>query len=349
MGAEAQQALNRTTRPGSATNRNVTGTRKAQALARRRSGNPRSRRISSHEPAKSEWASGQPMGTTNVDSVANYGGYGPTAGGSKALKKTGERADPQRLVREAVNAMSSPQTVRATGSIWDDPNYSAMANEHGAEFAMRARNLDQKVNAAKAYQQGRMESMQRQFDMERMKRDNARDQMAYKSEAAAMGSQDDISQAYGAGAYKDDQGNIIQPGAQSVDQETGLAVDQEGAFTGRDPGGAKKVGQAPVTERESMAAEREKESEQRTHELDVERLKGMSESLSAAIENRDKEAINTLLRQLNDIGGSQKNVGPSSAEEMIKKFREANPDASDEAIRSSEAYQNALKKYGLSE
>lgn len=351
MGAEAQQALKRTTtRAGSANERNIAGTRKAQALARRNSG-ARSNRIADHQPDNSTWSSGQPMGVTGVEDGYGGMGYGPTAGGSKALKKAGERADPGRLVRDAVGAMSGPKTVRSTGSIWDDPNYAAMANEHGAEFALRARNLDQKINAAKAYQQGRMESMQTQFGMEKMKRDNARDQMAYKQEAATYGSPDDVSQAYGAGAYKDAQGNIIQPGGRQTDPNTGLAIDEEGAFTGREPGPAKKVGEAPISEREAREAEQRSEEEQRTQELDVERLKGMSEALSTAIENRDTKTMNRLLRQMSEArqGPASQGGQPGSAADVFQKFQEANPDATAEDIRGSSAYKNALKKYGLTE
>lgn len=342
--------------------RNEVGTRQALARARNNTGasSGGTKAIKRRRPERESPEMRSPG--------AGYGGmgYGPTQ--NKAMDRTRNRADPSDLAREVLSGITGPTNVQ--GSLYDDPYYAQMAEERGSDFAMRARNLDRKVNAARTYQQGRQESMQRQFDMEGMKRANARDEMAFQNEAAAYGSPEHVSQAYGGGAYKDEEGNIIRPGGSPVEFDdqnlasspTAATGAKQRTLTGQPGGPDQKVGEAPPAPEQAQKAESQAAIQKEAVKSIGNLIEGLQKIDQSYLPDDQKAAINEQIQTLSQqyqqlIGGGDQSTGtqsggPQSVDELFQKFREANPDkeaVSDEDIRGSESYQNALKKYGLSE
>lgn len=309
MAALAKQVLERKRVPqGGAGQRNAEGTQQANASALQRRG-VKSQRIADaptqptmpvavNSPKnQANWVSGNPMGITGVDVYPD-----------SAMRTTMQRAHPGTMTRELLGAMGSPKTARAPGSIWDDPIYGQMANERGAEFAMKARDLDQQVNAGREYQRVKQESMADQFNTENMKRENARGQMQYQREAAAYGTPEQVSEAYGGGSYRTPEGEIVRPGGDRIDPRTGQAIDETGAYTGRR--GQETVGVAPQTESQSAAAQFE-------HERVVAGIKAISEGLRAELgkdyqDDSSKQRIQGLQDQLEKLIGSTQTASPES-------------------------------------
>ncbi len=265
MATQAQQALEggrRAIQSGSAGARNAEGTQQAKRRAIRRSG-IQTDRVADAPTQDSRWESGNPMGITGID--GGYGGYGPT---SPDVDKAMRRANPAAMTREVIDTVSRPKTVRAEGSIWDDPNYAAMANEQGAEYAMRARNLDRQIGMAQRGTEIRNQAMRGQLDRDAMQLEDMQNQQMM-------------------GMYR----GTGQPPEQPV-------TDSTGAYTGEGHQSA-MVGRGPMTESEMQARKL-------GNERAVAEIKAISDSLSAIIgkdymQDEDRESIRQLRERLQQL------------------------------------------------
>lgn len=255
----------------SALERNKAGTRQAKNTAIQRSGQRFSRGSRSAKPA-SKWTSGLPENITHVENGYGGMGYGPT---DPTTKRALDRANPSNLTNEVLEAIAAPKTVRAPGSIWDDPVYGPMANERGAEFAMRARNLDRQINQARQADFIRDESMRTRLDRDAMKLEDMSNQQRmrmYRPESQATG----------------------------VDPRTGMTVDSGGAFTGEGHD-ASMMGRGPQTEGEATAQAQQ-------HERVLEGIQAIAKSLSAELgkewpDEDSKRRVRGLQQQLTELMG----------------------------------------------
>ena len=357
MGTRAQQALERkppAVQAGSATARNVAGTREANARALQRSALPRFNRRANYTPEKSPgW-----QGSTGIDNGYGGMGYGPTS----AMQKAANRADPQQMAREALTAGQSPNvhTVNAPGSIWTDPTYGSIANSKGAEYATRLRDINQRMNTAKEYSALRSENLQRGLQENQAKRADTLDQMKYQQAIATYGTPEQLQQAFGQGAYRAPDGSIVIPGAAGTKQvmgtETGqpatMAVDQNGAFTGQPASAQTQLNPAQVQPTASEAG-----AGQDAHEEKLAKIKALVSELTAFSHNQfpDKGTTNQIQAIQDTLDGlisghsspPQSSGKPDSASEVMKRLKAANPNADTESPEFQKLYQQSLRRFGL--
>lgn len=277
MGTQAMQALERrtgSTRAGSAASRNAAGTREARARARADSGPSgtalrRKGNIRKQEPWKH---------TGRLVGQAQYGGnrnMDEALRTNEAMKRTTQRANPQALTRQLVDAISqkSQPAESMAYDIWDDPKYGQLAHEYGGSFAKRARDLDRQINQANRFSDIQEQEMARRNRMEKMKLEGR--QLENEQRRYAPLGQD----PYGP-----------------------LETDSSGAFTGE--GKQRAMVGTPPTEADIETQQRQ---EERQAEMDKSHLEGLFSTLEAAIADGNDELVGTTMEEIRNLrGGGEK-------------------------------------------
>lgn len=136
-----------------------------------------------------------------------------------AVKRAIQKIDPSGLMRDSMNAINnSGEPIQIRGSLYNDPKYAAMADQYGDEYAMKVRNLDSQINAAR-------QADQVMADHAKSQADTAGSDAQYKinqnagtlsdintqAQVAQHGTPDQVQQQFGGSAVRDPNGNIVTP------------------------------------------------------------------------------------------------------------------------------------------
>jgi hypothetical protein len=143
-------------------------------------------------------------------------------------------------MKMAQEANQAPVNIQ--GSMYDDPEIARLARRHGDDYARRVEQLRDEQASAQNYLDVMRSNQAANRQEELGQQQVLQGQLQTQGQVAKYGTPEQVAEAFGPGAMRDAQGNIVtqptpvQGGVDQFGQPIPQAVDPSGAFTGQPSG-----------------------------------------------------------------------------------------------------------------